>query len=90
MPDIKVLSTLCVKCNTTEPRKYTGEINEQSIKDKTCTKHFNTSLMVSNKDEYIIGYFLVGPGRNAKAGAEITKSIHDTFIDVLTGIGCIR
>ena len=76
MPDIKILGIICVKCSIIEPRRFIQEINELSIKDKSCTnKNWNINPMISSKIKSKIDYFIPETEKEAdmKASVVITQ-----------------
>ena len=45
--------------------------------------------MITNKDKYKINCFVAGPEKGA-GKAKLMKTIHNTFRNVFTGIGCFE
>ena len=93
IPDVETLELLSVSCNTIEPSQKSGQISEQTMKDKSCiSKYLNNNATIDDKCNHKINYFAAGLDRESdlKAIAKLEDSIYKEFAAVFSGIGCFK
>ena len=88
-PDIELLDIISVKCSTVDLQKLNREVNKQQQERNHKPTKKNSNPTITNKHKYKIDYFIGSPEKEAgrEATVKLTKSIHNEFKDMFSGVG---